>query len=116
MGVVKKAALCASMGAFLVLTGCMTSQQYAAVQEVMKGSPALRPEIIDKCVSENRSTAEQKRLLAKLMNLKPGADVIRVGCIRTYDAVASGRITYRDFASSMSSSPSVEVIRVLQGR
>ena len=100
----------------LVLGGCVSSTQYSAVSEALKGSPDLRRESVETCVRDNRSTPEQKEMMRKLMNLSLGSDTVRVGCERVTAALASGRLSYDDYRAIQFGQITPQIIRVLQNR
>lgn len=104
------------LSGLLLLGGCVSATQYAAVSEALKGSPSLRNDEIDRCVKTNRSTAREKDIMRKLMNLSPGSDTARVGCTRMVGAVASGRLSYADYQSVRMGQVTPQLIRVLQAR
>ena len=116
MGMVKKAAMCSALGAALFLTGCLTKSRYEAGQEALKGSPALKADLIAKCVKDNRSTDDEKKMLRNYMNLAPGQDVIGVLCVRVINGIAAGRISNDDFLTASNGNPNVRFLTVLKGR
>jgi hypothetical protein len=100
----------------LFLSGCMSATRYEAVTEALKGSPALRRDEIARCTSNNRSTAAQKELMGKLMNLPPRSDVVRVACERIVSGMVSGKLTYSDYQKVSMRQLTPQLVRVLQAR
>lgn len=100
----------------LMLSGCVSSTQYSAVSEAVKGSPELRREGVETCVRDNRSTPEQKEMMRKLMNLSPGSNAVRVGCERLMAALGSGKLSYDDYRGLQFGQITPQLIRILQNR
>lgn len=100
----------------LILGGCLSSTQYSAVSEVLKGSPELRREGVETCMRNNRSTPEQKEMMRKLMNLSPGSNAVRIGCERVTAALASGKLSYDDYRGIQFGQITPQLVRVLQNR
>jgi len=100
----------------LMLGGCVSSTQYSAVSEALKGSPELRREGVETCVRNNRSTLEQKEMMRKLMNLSPGSNAVRIGCERLTAALASGKLSYDDYRGIGFGQITPQVVRILQNR
>ncbi|WP_411035713.1 hypothetical protein [Shinella sp. BYT-45] len=98
--------------ASLFLTGCVTETSYNRAQEIVRGSPAMKRDGVNKCYAgARRASPARKAEMAKIMNVSPRRDVARVYCQRAFDGIASGRITYSDFRTK-----SPRFIRVIQGR
>ncbi len=100
----------------LMLGGCVSSTQYSAVSEALKGSAELRRESVETCVKNNRSTPEQKDMMRKLMNLSPGSNVVRVGCERATAGLASGKLSYDDYRAIQFGQITPQIVRVFQNR
>ncbi|WP_148640198.1 hypothetical protein [Aureimonas sp. AU20] len=115
-------AILASIAFGLLLVGGCTSTRpisptnYAAYAEGLKGSPALRQDEIQKCASNLRVNPQKRETLRKLMNLAPGRDPLPLACRRVTDAIASGRLTYRDMEQVRTGQATPKTIRILQAR
>lgn len=104
--------IAALASASLFLAGCMTESNYNRAQEIVRGSPAAKRDGVNKCYAgARRASPARKAEMAKIMNVSPRRDVARIYCQRTFNGVASGRITYSDFRTN-----SPRFIRVIQGR
>lgn len=95
-----------------VLSGCMTEAEFNRGQEVISGSPAAKRDVINSCYEANRKNpADARILLAKTMNVNPNSNVALTFCSRLFNAIASKKITYGDFANK-----NPAFIRAIQGR
>ncbi|MCX8997800.1 hypothetical protein NOF55_11875 [Rhizobiaceae bacterium BDR2-2] len=102
----------AVLASTMALSGCMTETRYNQAQELVRGSPALKRDAIERCYAgSNRSTPARKAEMARIMNVSPRSDVARIYCTRAFNAIASGRISYQDFRDR-----SPRFIRAIQGR
>lgn len=100
------------IGVGALLSGCVSSSQYERAQEAMRGSPALKRDGIQRCVTNmRRASAQDRAQVAKIINVSPRSDVGRIYCTRAFNGIANGRITYSDFQSR-----NAKFIRVIQGR
>ncbi|TKT80306.1 hypothetical protein [Aquamicrobium sp. LC103] len=98
--------------ASIVLSGCVTEASYVRAQEVVRGSPAMKREGIERCYQgTNRASPARKAEMAKIMNVSPRSNVARIYCTRAFNGIANGRISYDDFRTR-----SPAFIRVIQGR
>ncbi|MBO9655190.1 MAG: hypothetical protein J7562_12730 [Agrobacterium tumefaciens] len=95
-----------------ILSGCMTEADFNRGQEVISGSPAAKRDVINSCYKETRNNpADARIVLAKTMNVSPNSNVAMTFCSRLFNAIASKKITYADFANK-----SPAFIRAIQGR
>lgn len=100
-----------SISAF-ILAGCQTEANFNREREMIIGSPAIKRDVIKKCEeATSKVSSGDSAEMAKLMNVSPSSNVAFTYCKRTYDAVASNRITYSDYVNH-----SPAYIRVLQGK
>ncbi len=100
------------IAAGVILGGCVTESSYKQAQEIVRGSPAMKRDAINKCYSgASRASPARKAEMAKIMNVSPRSNVARTYCTRAFNGIASGRITYEDFRTK-----SPRFIRVIQGR
>jgi hypothetical protein len=94
------------------LAGCVTETSYNQARELVSGSPAMKRDAIERCYrGTSRASPARKAEMAKIMNVSARANVARIYCTRTFNGIASGRISYQDFRSK-----SPRFIRVIQGR
>ncbi len=101
----------------LTLTGCgVSASRYELGQQVLKGSPALQNDFIKNCAQRLRNKPLQERqTLAAFANTSVAA-LPRVFCSRVTKGVASGRLSYADVNAAKRGQPTVNMIKVLQGR
>jgi len=96
----------------VTLAGCVTETSYNQARELVRGSPAMKRDAIERCYRRtNRASPTRKVEMAKIMNVSSRANVARIYCTRAFNGVASGRISYQDFRTK-----SPKFIRVIQGR
>lgn len=102
----------AVLSAALALAGCVTESSYKQAQEIVRGSPAMKRQGIERCYrGANRASPARKAEMARIMNVSPRSNVARTYCTRAFNGIANGRITYHDFRTK-----SPKFIRVIQGR
>ena len=95
-----------------ILAGCQTEANFNREQEMVSGSPAIKRDVIKKCEEATRKVSPSDSAeMAKPMNVSPCSNIAFTYCKRTYDAVASKRITYSDYFNHRP-----VYIRVLQGK
>jgi hypothetical protein len=95
-----------------LLSACVTEHSYNQAKEVMRGSPAMKRDGIERCYrGTSKTSPARKAQMAKVMNVSPRSNVARIYCTRAFNGITSGRITYHDFQSR-----SPRFIRVIQGR
>ncbi len=95
-----------------LLSACVTEHTYNQAQELVRGSPAMKRDGIERCYrGASRASPARKAEMAKIMNVSPRSDVARTYCTRAFNGIANGRISYRDFQTR-----SPKFIRVIQGR
>ncbi|GGD92572.1 hypothetical protein GCM10011390_09130 [Aureimonas endophytica] len=82
----------------------------------MKGSPALRQELVDHCLKTSHVVGEERRMLAKVANVSANAPLEKILCTRVTNALASGRLSYSDFQSMEFGHVTPGLIRALQDR
>ncbi|KQT69678.1 MULTISPECIES: hypothetical protein [unclassified Aureimonas] len=102
--------------ASMALSGCVSSTNYASLQEAMKGSPELVEKMTDDCAGSYHGSATEREYLAKLARVPNNDKLPKVICLRAYRGIATGRITYEDFMSMSSGQLRPVVIRVIQNR
>jgi len=96
----------------LLLSACVTERSYNQAQEIVRGSPAMKRDAIERCYrGASQSSPARKAQMAKIMNVSPRSNVARTYCTRAFNGIANGRITYHDFQTR-----SPKFIRVIQGR
>lgn len=95
----------------------MSQGEYKTAQTALSGSPALKRETVASCIKdENARSASDKAEIATVLNIDP-KNYAPVFCKRLINGMASGRISYDDYAKLDSpTADSSKVIRVLQGR
>lgn len=102
----------AVVSAAVFMAGCVSESSYNRAQEIVRGSPAAKRDAIDRCYQgARRVSPARKAEMARIMNVSPRRDVARIYCQRTFNAIASGRMTHRDLQTR-----SPRFIRVIQGR
>ncbi|MCO5136005.1 MULTISPECIES: hypothetical protein [unclassified Shinella] len=102
----------AVLSAAMFMTGCVSEAGYNRAQEMVRGSPALKRDGINKCYAgARRASPARKAEMAKIMNVSPSRNVARIYCQRAFNGIANGRISYNDFRTK-----SPRFIRVIQGR
>lgn len=102
--------------AVLALSGCVTQSNYDASREALRGSPALRTQFVNNCVSNIRAKPLSTRQgMATVMNTSV-RNVPRVYCQRITRGITSGRLSRSDINAGARGQLTPAVIRVLQGR
>jgi hypothetical protein len=105
-------AAAAVLSATVMLAGCVSESSYRQAQEIVRGSPAMKRQGIERCYQgARRATPGRKAEMARIMNVSPHGNVARIYCTRAFNGIANGRITYNDFRTK-----SPRFIRVIQGR
>ncbi len=101
----------------LGLSGCgVSASNYAAGQQVLQGSPAVRNNFINSCVERIRNKPlKSRQTIAMVANTSVSA-IPRVYCSRMIRGIASGRLTYGDMNAASRGKVTPNVIKVLQGR
>lgn len=110
--------------ALALLSACATTQQHQlevaarnseAIKESLAGSPKLRQKALEACERVKRSE-RVTNAMALIANVSK-EDVPRVVCQRVLRATVSGRISAKDLLEwRRTGMPSIEFIKVLQGR
>ncbi|CAD7023214.1 hypothetical protein REJC140_00131 [Pseudorhizobium endolithicum] len=101
-----------AVSASILLSGCMTESRYNQAQEVIRGSPAAKRDVTNRCYEgANKASPARKAEMAKIMNVSPRSNVARTYCTRAFNAIAAKRITYTDLRTR-----SPAFIRAIQGR
>ncbi|EHH07570.1 hypothetical protein ATCR1_06876 [Agrobacterium tumefaciens CCNWGS0286] len=104
--------LIALFASALILAGCQSETTFNQGQELIAGSPAIKKDVINTCYSKTRTApASEAASMARVMGVSPKSDVARTFCNRFFNAVASKRITYRDYTQKTPA-----YIRAIQGR
>lgn len=110
------AKLAMPVAALLVLSGCMTQTNFDASREALRGSPGLRTQFVNNCVSNiQRKPIAQRRAMATVMNVNL-RNTPRVYCQRVTRGITSGRLSRSDINASSMGQLTSAVVRVLQGR
>lgn len=100
----------------LLLSGCVTRNNYESVVTALNGSPALRAKQIENCISKRKYTSPtQRHNLALLMNL-PDSAADSTFCRRVVNAMANGRISFREVKGTMHGQLTPNLVRIAQGR
>ena len=82
--------------AALMLSGCVSQNSYDSSREALRGSPALRTQFVNNCVSNIRTKPLNTRQgMATVMNTSV-RNVPRVYCQRVTNGITSGRLTRSD--------------------
>lgn len=100
----------------LLLSGCMSKNNYESAVTALDGSPALRAKQVENCI-RNRSRASpiQRHNLAMLMNVSDAA-ADGAFCRRVVKAIANGRISYSEARGTMHGQITPNLVRIAQGR
>lgn len=93
----------------------MTAQDYAGVQEALKGSPQLQREAVEKCLRETNFPPSTRREAAFTMKVRDDDNLMKTFCTRLVAGMASGQIAYEDLHSTRDTLPP-KLVRVLQQR
>ena len=102
--------------AVVVLSGCVSQANYDTGREALRGSPALRTDFINTCVSNmSRKPLAQRQAVAKLINSSV-RNMPSVYCRRVTNGITSGRMTRNDMNAAARGQVTPATIRVLQGR
>ncbi len=100
--------------ALALLTGCAPSkQEYAAIQETVRGSAKARKLAMSECTA-HWSPLQRKNasiILDVSEKSAPG-----IACSRLVQAVRSGKLTYRDAVDMIRGKATPKIIKILQGR
>ncbi|TYR30442.1 hypothetical protein FY036_17130 [Mesorhizobium microcysteis] len=102
--------------AALMLSGCVTQTNYDASREALRGSPGLRTQFVNNCVTNIRAKPlNQRQAMATVMNTSV-RNAPRTYCQRITNGITSGRLTRGDINSGARGQLTPAVVRVLQGR
>lgn len=100
----------------LLLSGCVTQNTYDTSREALRGSPGLRTQFVNNCVSNIRSKPQQQRqAMATVMNTSL-RNAPRVYCQRVTNGITSGRLSRSDINAGARGQLTPSIVRVLQGR
>ena len=105
-----------AFAAALALSGCVTQTTYDSNREALRGSPALRTQFINQCVSNiSRKPLRTRQAMATLMNTSLRGTP-RIYCQRITRGITSGRLSRSDINAGARGQLTPAVVRVLQGR
>lgn len=111
----KRIPVVALLSAISIASGCApTEQQYAVIQETVRGSEKARQMAISQCLGQgwNRQAVRNASIVLNTSEkAAPG-----LACRRFVDAIRSGRMTYADAVAFKRNRPTPELIRIFQGR
>jgi hypothetical protein len=101
-----------------LLSACNTVSEgdYKASQAFLAENRPAKRLVAQECANDLRFSATEKRELSALLNV-PESKVTAVACRRFVNAIASGRMSYSDYANMNSSgADNAKLIRILLGR
>lgn len=102
--------------AVMVLSGCVSQASYDTSREALRGSPAVRTDFINNCVSNiSRKSLAQRQAMAKIMNTSV-RNTPSVYCRRVTNGITSGRMTRDDMNAAARGQVTPATVRILQGR
>ncbi|MGB3388670.1 MAG: hypothetical protein WBA88_11870 [Pseudaminobacter sp.] len=105
------------MSAAILLAGCgVSSTNYAASREALKGSPGVRSDFVNTCTRNiSRKPLATRQAIAKVMNVSV-KNTPRTYCSRLTRGITSGRLSHADINAASRGQVTPAIIRVLQGR
>ena len=111
----KRLTVVAFLSALTIAAGCApTKQQYAVVQETVRGSAKARQFAVKECLSKGWDREAMRNASIVLDTTEKAAP--ELACRRAVEAVRSGRMTYADAVALKQKRMTPEVIKILQGR
>jgi hypothetical protein len=101
----------------ILLSGCgVTPTNYAASQEMLRGSAGVRNDFVQTCITRiSRRSLANRQAIAKVMNVSV-RNAPRIYCQRLTRGITSGRLKHADFNAGARGQLTPTVVRVLQGR
>jgi hypothetical protein len=107
-----------ALGVFAVcaaLIGCTSEKDYKELSAALKASPALRAKAVEKCLGKPLDwNAEMREALGYFANAADARNP-RIVCQRYVNAIASGRLSYKDVQSFSQGELTPTMGRVLRG-
>lgn len=98
------------------LSGCMTENDYKEAVTIVKARPEVRARLVEKCVGEPLEwNAQMREVLGWFANASDARNP-RIICQRYYNAIASGRLTYKDVQNFQQGELTPTMARVLRGK
>lgn len=109
-----RACLTSILLALSVLAGCAPSkQEYAAIQETVRGSAKARKLAMSQCLKDWSSSSRRNASIILDVSEK---DAPRLACARTIEAVRSGKLEYQDIVDIKRGNVTPKLVKMLQGR
>ncbi|WP_117192964.1 hypothetical protein [Rhizobium terrae] len=97
------------------LVACTTEKEYKELAAALKSGPALRAKAVEKCIGKPLDwNAEMREALGWVANAADARN-LKIVCQRYVNAIASGRLTYKDVQSLGQGELTPTMARVLRG-
>ncbi|MCC2613251.1 MULTISPECIES: hypothetical protein [Rhizobium/Agrobacterium group] len=97
------------------LASCTTEKEFKELAAALKSNPGLRAKAVEKCVGKPIDwNAEMREALGWFAN-SADAKTPRIVCQRYVNAIASGRLSYKDVRSFSQGELTPTMARVLRG-
>ncbi|MGK6314526.1 hypothetical protein [Neorhizobium sp. DT-125] len=94
---------------------CTTEKEFKDIVAALKSNPTLRAKAIEDCVGKPLDwNAEMREALGWFANATDTKNP-RIVCQRYYNAIASGRLTYKDVQSFSQGELTTTMAKVLRG-
>lgn len=111
----KRLTVVAFISALGIVAGCApTQQQYAAIQETVRGSAKARQFAVKECSSKGWNRQSIRNAAIVLDTSERAAP--ELACRRLVEAVRSGRLSYSEAVAASRKKITPELVKILQGR
>ncbi len=109
-----RAYLTCGIVALSILAGCVPSkQEYAAIQETVRGSAKARKFALSQCMSG--WNAVQRKNASIILDTSEKA-APQIACSRAVEAVRSGKLDYQDIVDIKRGKITPKLVKIFQGR